>query len=537
MQDAVRFAKQYHDADLHVGVYVYSGAFLWEPMYREVPESQNWVILDKNYKPLDYYNAGIRYRWNRNHPDAQSFYEKIIGFAVKEIKTDMLHFDNHGTGPGCDAYSVGRFREYLRNTFTPEQLQEMGAADLLQVVPPMGGQSYKRSNKTPIIDHLPRTLLDYAWLEFTAQSLADGYYDMGRYARSLRKDILLELNCGGAGNFIQPPKDHGRLLQGGDASWSEGEPSGYYDGAYHTRIKSYKVARSMDNLVFFYAETPLSMAESMAFNSDCLGMICQFRNGNVLRVPEKRREPVSEEVIPYIDFYRSRRTLFREAEVIADVAVLRSYPSQVFADPSYAQLTSRAEQVCINKQIPFQIVHAHQLTNLDRYRVLTLAGCVALSDMQIRQILEFVNQGGRLCVIGPVATHNEWMVPRQDDPFSSVPKDRIVQTGKDGDIANALLQSADGRFSASIAAPEGLYAEYTETTEGRLVHLVNFRPEQPVTDTKVCMRVSEGQSVKRVRLASPGRSNDLPVKFKKEGGSISFTVPEVGTYEVAIVEL
>jgi hypothetical protein len=31
MSDAVRFAKLCHDAGLHVGVYNYSGAFLWEP--------------------------------------------------------------------------------------------------------------------------------------------------------------------------------------------------------------------------------------------------------------------------------------------------------------------------------------------------------------------------------------------------------------------------------------------------------------------------------------------------------------------------
>ena len=212
MQDAVRFAKQYHEAGLHVGVYVWSGTFLWEPLYREVPEAQNWALLDKNYRPIDYYQMGIRYYCNRNNPDAQAFHKKIVAFAVNDIKTDLLHFDNYSLAVGRDAVTIQQFRDYLRNTFTLDQLKQMGAADLSKVVPPMGAQSTKPPYRTPIIEGSPQGLLDYAWLEFATKALARSYMDMNKYARSLRKDVLMELNAGGPAGGIQPPKDFGRLL-------------------------------------------------------------------------------------------------------------------------------------------------------------------------------------------------------------------------------------------------------------------------------------------------------------------------------------
>lgn len=520
MQDAVRFAKQYRDAGLHVGVYAFSGAFLWEPLYREDRGAQNWALLGEDHKPIDYYNLGIRYYWNRNHPDAQTFYKQIVNFAVNDIKADLLHFDNYSRGPGTDANSAIRFREYLRNTFTADELKSMGASDLSKVFP------QKESDL--------QTMLEFAWMRFKSQSLAQSYKQMGQYARSMRPDILLELNCGGPGNRIRWI-DHGHQFQGGEAFWSEGGPSGYADGKYNTRIISYKIARSLNNMIFYYANTQLSMAESMAFNTDCLGMICGFENGEIVSPGPDKTHKI-EEVIPYIKFYKTRRELFRDTKVAADIAVLRSYSSQVFSDKDNAGLTSQVERYCVDNRIPFQIIHDSQLSDLQQYRVLALAGCVSLSDEEVQHILNFVKQGGRLCVFGPVATHNEWMVARKGDVFAHVPKDQILRTEADGDIGAALLQSAGGKFSCNVTGREGLYTEYTSTPGQRLIHLVNFRPELPVKDMKVSVTIPKGKKVKAVRLASPDQKQDQTIRFTKKGGEITFTVGEVDTYGIAIVD-
>jgi len=101
MEDAVRFARLCREAGLRVGVYNFSGAFLWELFFREVPQARDWVVLDARGAPVTYGGAEYRYYWNRNHPDAQAFYRQLVRFAVEEMHADLIHFDNYAVlAPG-----------------------------------------------------------------------------------------------------------------------------------------------------------------------------------------------------------------------------------------------------------------------------------------------------------------------------------------------------------------------------------------------------------------------------------------------------
>jgi hypothetical protein len=522
MVDATKFAGLCRKAGLRVGVYNYSGAFLWEPLFKETPQARDWVLLDKDGRPLTYGSATYRYRWNRNHPDAQAFYRQIVRFAIQDIRADLLHFDNYGYGPGGDANSVQRFREYLRQTFTTGQLKEMGVDDLDSVQPPMTG---------PLDNMLRR-----AWLEFCCRSLADSYHDMSRYARSLREDILIECNPGGVGGWIRPPVDHGRLLQGGEAFWDEGRAPGYRNGQLHSRIRTYKVARRMDNIAFAYTTQPLEMAESMAFNRDCLGCICWFEYGRIVAKPGSK-ESVAESLAPFIRFFHERRDLLRGADVVADVAILRSFPSQVFADSDKARLTYHVEQALIENRICFQIIYDHHVNDLARYRALILAGCVALSDQQIAQIKQYIESGGRLCIVGPVATHDEWMRPRNNPALDDLPADKVIRIKENGDIIDAVRQACNRQLSISIQAEHGLCSELTEQPGRRLVHLVNYRSDDPIEDISITLRLPTGRRVDTVTLISPERENDLKLDFQEQANIVMFHVPRVGIYEIAVVKM
>ena len=46
MADAVKFAKLSHDAGLRVGCYTYSGSFIWELFFKEMPQAKDWVVLN-----------------------------------------------------------------------------------------------------------------------------------------------------------------------------------------------------------------------------------------------------------------------------------------------------------------------------------------------------------------------------------------------------------------------------------------------------------------------------------------------------------
>lgn len=520
MEDAVRFAKLCHEAGLRIGVYNNSGTLGWELLFKELPEAKDWIVLDENGKPITYGRATYRYYWDRNHPAAQAFHKEIIRFSVGQIQTDLLHFDNYIIGPGHNTNSVNRFRSYLKERFTPRQLNEMGITNLDQATPPAGDT--------------PNAFLRRAWMDFCSASLADSYHDLSRFARSLRKDVLLECNPGGPGNRISPPIDHGRLLTGGEAFWDEGREPGYRDGRLNTRIRTYKIARRMNNIAFAYTTSPLEAAEAMAFNLDCLGCICWFEYGRLAAKPGLDT-PVSLQLAPYIRFFHDRRDLLRNAEVVTDVAILRSFPSQVYAESAQAQLTAQAEQFLIENRVPFQIIYDCHLTELSRYRALVLAGCVAMSDTQIEDVRKFTAGGGRVLLVGNAATHDEWLIPRKTPGLTNLPQAQLVRTQNSADLGRAVAALLQAPPSLTVEGPSGLCAELTEQPGRRLVHLVNYRTDTPARNINVTVQLPKGEPVKSVRLARPEHDKDVNLEIRRQEKAITCVVPAIDVYGIVVV--
>jgi hypothetical protein len=207
----------------------------------------------------------------------------------------------------------------------------------------------------------------------------------------------------------------------------------------------------MNNVTFTYTTTPLEMAESMAFNLDCLGCVCWFEYGNVAERPGSQR-PVSPLLDPYIRFFHKRRDLLAGADVVADVAVLRSFPSQAMGGSEYSALTAAVEGQLISDCIPFQIIYDHQLSDLHRYRALVLAGCASLGDSEVDAIRRYVASGGRLCVIGPVATHDRWFQPCMKPALDDLLRENagaVIRAGRQGDWRKAIHRAC-GDFTVSI---------------------------------------------------------------------------------------
>ena len=531
MNDAVKFAKLCHDAGLHVGVYADSGTLMWELFFNEMPQARDWVVNDADGNPLTYGKAAYRYYWNRNHPDGQVFFRQIMRFAVKDIRTDLIHLDNYITGPGYDANSVARFRQYLRTTFQANQLKANGITNLNAMTPP---------------DRNGTNLLARAWANFSCQSLADAYQAMGRYARTLRRDILMECNPAGVGATLRWAVDHGRLLRGGEAFWDEGAQPGFVKGKLQTRIRTYKAARSLNNSAFVYVTNPLEAAEAMAFNLDCLGAICWFEYDKIVAKPGVKK-PMSPALGPFVNFFHDRRDLLRDARVVADVGVFRSFSSMQFGPLPLATLTSTVEDRLITNRCAFQLVFDSQSDELSRWPVLVLPGCVALSDAQVKRIRRYVTSGGRLCVIGPVATHDEWMLPRMKPALDDLPSKHVIRVAEDGDWLDAIRRACGDQLSLSITLNptddsqrsgdplEGLCAELTGQPGRRLVHLVNYRSDGPVQNLAVRVALPKGRTVTSVTLASPEHTADITLPFEQQSGNVIFTVPAVGVYEIAIV--
>ena len=108
--------------------------------------------------------------------------------------------------------------------------------------------------------------------------------------------------------------------------------------------------------------------------------------------------------------------------------------------------------------------------------------------------------GGRLCVVGPLATHDEWMLPRPKPAFDDLPSQSMVQVDPEAGVEGAIRDACGGRLSLSMSAsgtakpPVGLCAELSEQPGRRLVHLVNYRADGPIRDVAVALGLPPGAS-------------------------------------------
>ena len=79
--------------------------------------------------------------------------------------------------------------------------------------------------------------------------------------------------------------------------------------------------------------------------------------------------------------------------------------------------------------------------------------------------------------------------------------------------------------------------EFTQQPGRRLVHLVNYRGDQPAREVGVRLRLPAGSRAKSVRLAGPEHAADQTLPLQEQGGVVTLTVPEVRVYEIVVLEL
>lgn len=480
MEDAKAFAELCRREGFRTGTYIFSGTIGWELLFRERPDAEDWVVRDASGKPIPYGSATYRYYLDRNHPEAVAYLRRPVRFALEEMRVDLLHFDNYHVGPGHGPRAAEAFRAWIAERYAPEALAErVGPGGLGAVAPPF--------------DSSPAKPLGRDYLRFSCAWLARSYWDLARYARGIRPEILLECNPGGVGDRTRPPVDHGELLRGGEAFWDEGPGPGWDGAALRTRIRSYKVGRSLGNMTFAYTRSALEAAEAIAFNLDCLGCVAWFEYGRIAAWPGSK-EAASRELRAWADLFRRVQRRWGGRSVIADVAALRPFAAQVFG--SAQATTHRAEEALIESHVPFGILGELTRDSLRGFRAALAAGCEILSGAETEALLEFASSGGGLVLVGRAGILDDELRPRAESPietwlgrhlgpeafraeragaraayFPSLPEDPSA-------LADAIRWAAGGRFSVEVRAPRWVACEFVRGDAGAVaVHFVNYAKE------------------------------------------------------------
>ncbi|MGO9241045.1 MAG: beta-galactosidase trimerization domain-containing protein [Bryobacteraceae bacterium] len=587
MEQTRRVAAIAHSLGLKVDAYIQWNTMMYETFFAEEPRAQDWIQRDAGGLPilLTYgYQQSYRYRPCFSNQEYLDYLKKIVRYAVEEVKTDFIHFDNFDLNPEPDschdtACKLG-FRRYLNQKYSPEQRRErFGFEDVSFVNPPQWNAPNPPSRMRIIFDPMIQE-----WIDYRCQVMADALRQMALYAKSLNPEVAIEVNPHGitGGNRAwEAAIDHSRILKWTEAFWTEEDPEPGYtvDGRLLSRIRSYKLARAYRNILMTYiSDDPVAMAESLAFNQT-IGFAGSDR--------------LTPDMLRYIAFYRKNRELYTGSKDVATVAVLRSYPSITY-DQAHVQLsTILVEQALIQARIPFNLVFDEQLGDLEKYKVLVLPESECLSDAQLEAIRKFVAAGGGLVATGQAGLYDQWrrlrVAPGLKGLIDSQPQVRdyeeevapVAVTGApvrkeyekgrvvyipgvkfdgrlpefgnffrvDGrfwklpknaqEITDGLRWAARDDVPVQVSGPAYLASNLVEQPEKRrmMLHLVNYNAKwrASLERAEVVCRLPRGQTAKEVRIYSPDQEAPRTIEMKSGASQVSFAVP-VKTYTLAVVQ-
>ncbi len=468
---AKRLAALCHKHGMKIGTYI-GGTIFAETLLRDTPEAKDWVRYDEHGDAVRYGEQTYRYRPDFNHPGYVEHMKRVAKVAIEEVKTDLIHFDNHaliappwtGNTPEINR----RFREFLVKKYTPEQLKNrLGFADIRAVTVPTWHGLNQPSTMSPIADPVIQE-----WIDFRCQDLAEYYGKLGDYIRRLNPNVVVEINphgIYGTNRAFLNGVDHARLLPHGSVFWSEepNEAQVNERGILVSKIRSFKLARSLDQTLFIYTGAQradpvrrsyrLLMAEAMAFNRNCLGDIGQPLTA--YEIPDDMRR--------YIRFYLENNRHYSATRTVADVAVVRSFPSLAYNSLAPHLETTLMEQLLIQHKIPFDIIFDQNLANLSKYRAVILASQESLPDKAVEQLRQYVRGGGGLVATGNTSMYNEWRRLRADYGLSDVLGIHLQQDRKLPAEKRGVFGSGRVAYLPRVAPAKEIPVRYTRRSSKR----------------------------------------------------------------------
>ncbi len=562
MDKAAKAAEIAHKYGMKVDTYIQWNTMMYETFFAEVPEAKTdlWYQIDANGKPIMItygYQQSFRYRPCFNHDDYVNYYkEKIIRYAIEVVKTDFIHFDNFDYNEPAEAgfnpATIAAFRKYLEDKYTPsERIERFGFANVSFALPPMWNGSNKAGKMVEVNDPMIQE-----WIDFRCWTMSTRLAECSQFARSLNKEIVIEVNSGGieGGNRAwEYGINHGDLMQYTNVIWAEDlNYADWKDGVAIGKFRNYKLGRTTDNFIMSYNHTPYDFAENLSLN----------RTIGSLGWSE-----LDEMELKYLHFWQSNKEQYTQMKGAEKVAVLRSYPSMAYNIINTHVSVNMAEQALQQRQIPFDIIFDEQLHGLENYHVLVLANQESLSNKTTELIKKFVKNGGGLVATDNTGMYDGWRRLRKDNLLKEMllevdmkvsssgtftfkygkgkviyipelirPEGKIklgyvtkwMMPNNANELESAIYLVAGEKLPLTVTAPEWVGVSHDTQGKRDVIHLFNYNHTQNATGIILQYK----GKIKKAMAVSPDENGAITIPFKENGGVTELSIPSFPVYMI-----
>lgn len=576
MDKVAKAATFAHKYGLKVATYIQWSTMCYETFFSEVPEAKTglWYQVDASGKPLLPYGDRAPFRYTpcfSNEGYMNYFKEKILRYAVENIKTDFIHFDNFVMSPILSSdhnpATIVAFRNYLTNKYTPsKRIERFGFDDMSNILPP----SWLTPPKMPIIGDP----VIQEWIDFRCWTLETRLKECSRFVRNLNKEVVIEVNCGGLiGNnrAWETGINHPSLMQYTNVIWAEDKSYPRWEnGVSIGKFRSFKLGRTTNNFILTYVREPQDFAEDLALNRS-IGYLGEG-------IPKELSKK-------YLDFWLNNKNLYTKMQGAEKVAVLRSYPSMAYNTYETHISTDMAEQALQQRQIPFDIIFDQQAGKLNKYDVLILANQESLTDEIIAAIKQFVKMGGGLVVTDKTGMYDGWHRRRKENMLEEmISEEERVTGGKNkkiekektnkalsfsygkgkvvylaelekskegelrsgyagaewmmpknaGELTAAVYWAAGKRLLLDVTAPEwvGVSHDTNEAGDIDVIHLFNYNHNKNVAG----ILLQYNGIIKRAWSVSPDGEGRSIIPIVEKGGVTELRIPNLEVYKVIVLE-
>ena len=595
---SIAMADYMHKNGMKVSIYV-AGTMFVEAFYREVPEAVNWEQRDQNNRPV-YYSDTQTYRHFAcpNEPAYREYIKKVLRIGVNDIKADQIFFDNVFFQPEpkscrCPRCQKG-FKDFLRQKYPTKEavFRRFGYPDVDYLVVNDWDVFNRPEDVTEVNDPVLQE-----WTRFRNETVArtcGEYYD---FIKGLNPKIAVGFNLKGLyglnriwRNAVWQPFFAGKIdfspfdVSGMDAHLDR------KSGAVIGEIRAYKMARTL-GYSYETGGNSLEFATFMAFNPQ------KFIEGYGYQGSPNHSRGEERCFSAEAEFYREYSgRYFNDTRNVADVAVLRTWPSMAYSIISTLVPSILVEQTLIQHKVPFDMIFDEQMDRIGQYKGIVLAGQESLSGAWVEKLTDYAKGGGTVIFTDNTADYNDWRERRRVNPLMALMGARrladvtVKPLGKGKLVCIPHTEPALGGTSAarsigiagdetslnipgfvrsgSFAPPDwvlpknhdaiyravagNLREPLSLTTEAPLttvmelvnrpgtketiLHALNFDAQHPPAAFPVRVRKQyAGAAVASVTLLSSEFDDPKPLPFTEEGGNIVFKVPPMKVHSMVVV--